>query len=195
MSSNKVFFGLKSLYYAICTVANDGTATYGTPVAWPGAVSITLDSSGDNANFYADNIVYYTGNGASGYSGSVETAGVPESFLTDVLGMIKDTKGVIAESASAPVQPFALLFQFEGDDHNIRHVLYRCTASRPAVSSATKNDSFEVQTETVDIVASSVYNSNLACDIVKAKTGDTADSTTYNGWFSAVYQPTAAATT
>lgn len=193
--ANRVKFGLKSLYYAICTLASDGSATYGTPVAWPGAVSITLDGQGENANFYADNVIYYTGNGASGYSGSVETALVPESFLKDVLGMVKDTKGVIAEAADAPVQPFALLFEFDGDESATRHVLYRCTASRPAVSSATKNDSFEVQTETVDIMASSVFNTGLNCDLVKAKTGDTVDSSTYNGWFSAVYQPTAAATT
>lgn len=191
----KIKYGLSSVYYAIATIATNGSATYSTPVAWPGAVNLSMDANGDNSIFYADNIAYYVANGAAGYTGSLETALVPQSFLTDVLGMIKDTKGVIAEDMSAPIVHFALLFQFEGDVSATRHVLYNCTASRPAVGSTTKTDTVEVQTETVNLVASSVYNSGLGCDVVKAKTGDTIDSTTYNGWFSAVYQPTAAATT
>ena len=154
-----------------------------------------MDANGDNTIFYADNIAYYTANGASGYTGTLESALVPESFLTNVLGMIKDTKGVIAEDLGAEIVHFALLFQFEGDESATRHVLYNCTASRPAVGSTTKTDTVEVQTESIDITASSVYNTGLQTDIVKAKTGDSVDSTTYTGWFSAVYQPTAAATT
>lgn len=193
--ANKIKYGLKSVYYAVATIATNGSATYATPVAWPGAVNLSMDANGDNTIFYADNIAYYVSNGANGYSGSLETALVPQSFLKDVLGMALDNKGIVAEVADAPIVHFALLFQFEGDTSATRHILYNCTASRPAVNGATKAESVEVQTETINITATSVFNSNLNCDIVKAKTGDSADSTTYNGWFSAVYQPTALATT
>lgn len=188
--ANKVKFGLKSVHYAIATIAVDGSATYDTPVAWPGAVTLTMDANGDNTNFYADNIAYYTTNGANGYTGSLETALVPQSFLEDVLGMAADTKGVLVETTSAPTVHFALLFQFEGDDTATRHVLYNCTATRPTVGSTTKGESVEVQTETINLTATSIYNDDLEADIVKAKTGDGADSTVYEGWFSAVYQPT-----
>ena len=193
--SNRVKYGLKSVHYAIGTIANDGSATYDTPVAWPGAVTLTMDANGDNSTFYADNIAYYVTNGANGYTGSLETALVPQSFLEDVLGMAADTKGILVETTSAPTVHFALLFQFEGDEAATRHVLYNCTATRPTVGSTTKGESVEVQTETINLTATSIYNDDLEADIVKAKTGDSADSTVYEGWFSAVYQPTAIATT
>lgn len=187
--ANKVKFGLKNVHYAIATIATDGSATYAAPVAWPGAVNMTMDANGDNTNFYADNIAYYTTNGANGYTGSLESALVPQSFLKDVLGMAEDTKGILVETTSAPIVHFALLFQFEGDETATKHVLYNCTASRPSVSSTTKGESVEVQTETVNLTATSVYNATLQADIVKAKTGDDADSTVYGSWFTTVYQP------
>ena len=192
--ANKIKYGLKNVYYAIATIASNGTATYSTPVAFPGAVSLTLDPSGENTPFYADNVVYWVGNGSTGYTGTLEVARVIDSFKKDVRGMILDGKNVLIEDNNAAIVHFALLFQFEGDVKATKHVMYNCTCARPSVSGQTKGESIEPQTESLALTATTIYNATLDKDVVKAEATEDSDSTTYNGWTSAVYLPTAPST-
>lgn len=190
MPNNKIKYGLKNVYYAVATIAADGSATYDTPVAFPGAVSLSLDPQGENTPFYADNIVYWVGMANTGYEGDLEIARVIDDFKTDVLGYQTDNKGVLVEDANANAVHFALLFQFEGDVKATRHVMYNCTATRPGASGSTKEDTVEPETESVTITATTIYNASYDTDIVKAETNETTDTTTYSGWFEAVYTPT-----
>ena len=63
---NKVKFNLKNVYVAEL-IENDGQYSFGTPKAFPGAVSISLDPEGESTPFYADDIVYFRSNGNNGY--------------------------------------------------------------------------------------------------------------------------------
>lgn len=193
---NRIKYGLSNVYYApITALSSAGVPTYGNPVAMPGAVSLSISPEGDTTPFYADNVEYYTSIANTGYSGTLELALVPNSFRTDILGDVSDAKDVFIEDANATTKYFALMFQFEGDQKQIRHVLYKCTAARPDVASSTKQASIEVQTETLNITATAIHNATLDTDIVKARTNEDTDTTTYTGWFTDVYLPTAASTT
>ena len=183
--SNKVKYNLKNAHYALLTVAEDGSVTYGTPVSLPGSVSLSLDANGEPENFYADGIAYYVINNNMGYEGDLELALIPESFRTDVLNEKLDSKGVLIENSDVELASFALLFEFDGDVKHIRHVMYNCSASRPGIEGKTNEDTKEVQTETLTIKATP-----LSSGIVKAKTGNTTDETTYNDWYKTVYVPT-----
>ena len=107
-NTNKVKFGLSNVYYAVATIADDGSATYATPVRLPGAVNLSLEAQGENTPFYADNIAYWTSTGNAGYEGDFELALIPDSFKKDVLGYKEDASGILYEPAGAPTVNFAL---------------------------------------------------------------------------------------
>lgn len=189
MAENKIKYGLKSVYYAVATIAADGTATYGAPKSFPGAVSLSLSAEGDRTPFYADDMEYWVGNINNGYSGTLEMARVIDDFKKDILGYKTGTNNCLIEDADAPAVHFALIFQFAGDAQNTRHVMYNCTCGRPAVNGNTKGESIEPQTESVDIKASSIYVSAISKYLVKAETTQTTAATYYNAWTTTVYVP------
>ena len=183
--ANKVKFNLKNVHVAKMLEEEDGVFSYETPRAIPGAVSLSLDAEGDNNPFYADGIVYFRTFSNNGYSGDLEMALIPDWFREEFLGETMDSKKVLVENANN-VDPvyFALLFEFDGDENTIRHVMYHCLASRPSVSSQTKEESIEPVTETLQLNADPREDG-----LVKAKTGAETDATVYQNWYSAVYIP------
>ena len=189
MNANKVKYGLKNVYYAVATIDADNKATYATPVKWPGARSLTLDAQGDTTKFRADNMNYWIGQSNNGYKGDFESALIPDSFRQDVLGDIVDGDGATYEDADAKTVYFALLFQFEGDIKARRHVMYKCSATRPSVSGSTTEENIEPQTETLTITADSIYVTAVDKNVTKAYADET--DSAYANWFSAVHQPTA----
>lgn len=187
--ANKVKYGLKSLYYAKGTVdASTNVITYSTPVAWQGAVSISLDPQGDLATFRADNTDYWVSQNNNGYQGDLECALVPEDFRKDILGEVVDNGGNLVEVVEPSLTHFALLFQVEGDENATRHVLYNCTASRPGVNAETTAESIEPSTETVTITAHPTPSTALNKDVVKSRNSSTT-STSYSAWFTTVQIP------
>lgn len=181
---NKVKFNLCNVHYAPITVAEDGSITFETPVPIPGAVSISLDPTGEPESFYADGIEYYVINNNQGYDGDLEVAMIPEGFRTVILKEEADNNQVLVENANSETGSFALLFEFDGDIRKIRHVLYNCSASRPSIASKTNEENKEVQTETLSVKARPMANG-----YVKAKTGDSTTAEVYNAWYQSVYQP------
>ena len=188
MANNKVKFNLWNVYYAPLLTNTTSKIEYGTPIAIPGAVSLSLDPTGENTPFYADGVEYYTISNNMGYSGDLEIALIPESFRVDILKESHDSNKVLIENKDINVGKFALLFRFDGDIRAINHVMYNCSVSRPKIGSKTNEESKEVQTETLTISAKP-----LVKGFVKAKTGDSTPQTVYDNWFKSVYLPVAAA--
>ena len=186
--SNKVKYNLKNVHAAkLTTEVVEGVTTYSyaKPQAIPGAVSLSLDAEGDSSPFYADGIVYFRTYANNGYSGDLEIALIPEWFRTEILKETLDTNGVLIEKAENTENvKFALLFEFDGDEHAIRHVMYNCSASRPSIKSQTKESTIEPVTETLSLTADPREDG-----LVKGRTGDSTDQETYDGWYESVYVP------
>lgn len=186
MAKNKVKFNLSNVHFAPVVEGENGEISWEVPIAMPGAVSISLDADGEVESFYADGVSFYEINSSQGYSGDLELALIPEIFSTRILNETSDSNKVLVENSNAQVGRFALLFEFDGDQKHIRHVMYNCTASRPSIASKTNEETKEVQTETLTIKARPLMNG-----LVKAKTGDSTKAAVYNGWYKKVYQPDA----
>lgn len=197
MSANKVKYGLKNVHYALVTetVATDGsgaiTTSYGSLKALAGAVSISLSSSASKTVFRADNSDYYVSYGEGGYEGDLEVARVNEDFLKDVLGMVEDTDKILVESSNAfkTTNYFALVFEFDGDQRETKHCLYKCSASRPNIASQTTGEggSTDPQTETLTITA--VPRADVD-KYIHLQTQETTTTAVVEAWYTAVPVPT-----
>ena len=186
MAEEKVQFNLHDVYYSKLTITISGgveTYAYATPVAIPGAVTLTLTQQGSIDNFYADGVVYYQTIANNGYSGSLEIARVPDQMLQDIWGYsLEATDKTLLESATVEPAPFALLYAIDNDLSNNLYVLYNVKAQRPNIGSATTTESKTPQTQTMEISAPPRGDGKVMC-----RTTADSTSTVRSGWFASVY--------
>lgn len=186
MPENKVTFGLKNVHYATYT-ETAGAVTFDTPIPIPGGVELTQEPRGDMAEYYADNMLYYSASNNQGYDGTLSIANIPQQFAVDALGEELDADdSVLNEYADAKGKPFALLFEFDGDVKAVRHVMYNCSANRPNVSSSTKTDTVEPNTNELTFVAAPIELDGKL--FVKTKTTDSTPAAIYDAWYDTVYK-------
>ena len=187
---NKVQFNLKNVHYAVLSIT-DGKPAWETPVAVPGAVTLTLDPQGSVEPFYADGIVYYQAIANNGYSGDLEMARYPDKMLTDVWGFeLDDTNKVLTENANVEPKAFALLYQIDGDKNDDLYCLYNCSGTRPGIGGATNTESKTPQTRSSTISAVPLTDGN-----VLARTTSETPKEVRDNWFKSVYQKTETAAT
>lgn len=195
MASNKVKYGLKNVHYALVTetVGSDGTTTssYGSLKALAGAVSLSLDANDDKSVFRADNEDYFVSYGEGGYEGSLEVARVNEDFLKDVLGYTEDNDKILVESSAAfkTVNYFALVFEFDGDQRETKHCLYKCSASRSSIASQTTGEggTIDPQTETLNLTAVPRVEADK---YIHLQTQESTTTAVVEAWYTAVPVPT-----
>ena len=190
----KIKYGISNVYYSVVTeTVTSGVISYSyaTPVALPGAVSLSVDAEGGNNPFYADNIVYYESFANNGYTGDLEIADIPASFRKDVLGEVACQSKTLAEYANVAPKQFALAFQVETDEGiPIYFWFYNCTAARPTTTAATKEDAIDPQTDTISIT----MRPRAKDALVRLKSATNTQTSITNTWYSAVIEPIASTT-
>lgn len=154
-----VKFGLSRLERALLTRNDDGTVTFGTPIAMPGAVSMTVTPEGEEGKpFYADNGIYYQGDDVNGgYSIEFNVALLDDVTRRDIYGeKLDETTGVQFEYTEAKTPEYAYICQVEGDKNPLAMVFYACKASRNEFSANTKGESTDVDTDTFTVKAATI---------------------------------------
>lgn len=187
MAENKVQFNLKNVHYALLDTSS-GNPVWETPVAVPGAVSISLSAQGEVTPFYADGIVYYQAIANNGYSGDLVMAMIPPQMLKEVWGFTETTtEKVLVENAFVEPKAFALLFEIDGDATQSHYVMYNCSATRPTIASATTTASKEPQTQTMSVSATPLTSGNIY-----ARTTADTEAQTVTNWYTKVFEPSEA---
>lgn len=185
---NKVKYNLRNVHYATFTVSESGEITFNKPIPIPGAVSVSLSKIGDISVFYADGIAYYVSAPNSGYDGDLEIALIPEQFEKDCIGTGADDNDLLYETTAPKGNPFALLFEFEGDVKCVRHCLYFCHAVKSEISSQTKTETNEPVTDKLKIKAtpSPYLEDKNGHPLIQTRTGDSTAAEVYANWYKEV---------
>lgn len=191
MATNKniIEYGICNVHYAKITNSGlSGTYTYDTPKKLEGAVSITISPIGESTSLYGDNVELMEIATNGGYDGTISFLNINNDFRKDILGEIVDTAGVQIEESTAKPSEFALMFEFDGDVNETRHVLYRCKCKRPNLSSKTQTNTVEHETQELSLSV----RPRITDKRVKAKIENTVEGkTVYDAWFTKVYETTA----
>lgn len=190
----KIKYGLRNVFYSLVTETTEQgvtTSSYGSLVAWPGAVNLSLQANQDKTVFRADDSDYYVSYGEGQYEGTLETALIPES-LKEALGWInRDDNDIAVESSEdyKTTKYVALLFEFQNDVKATRHCLYKVSFSRADLAGSTTGEGgqIEPQTETVNLTAVPRADADR---YIHAYADESSDSAAYAAWYTAVPVPT-----
>ena len=159
--ANKVEFGISNLYVGTYSVGTTGTVTMGTPYHQAGAISFSPEEQSESNNFYADNVIYWSGYSGGTFEGDLEVAKFDDTFKTQFLGYIqKASDGGLAVVKNATKPKVYIAFQVEGDAESRRIIMYNCSLGGITREYATEEDSIEPATETIEVT---VAGDNKTC--------------------------------
>lgn len=184
--ANKVLFGISNLYvatYTVTSTTSGDVVAIGTPVKVPGAVSFSPSESSDSNDFYADNIIYWSGYSNIKIEGDLEVAMFDDNFKKTFLGYKTLTNGGVAAVKNPAKKNVFIAFEVDGDNEKRRVALYNCTLGNLTRSYSTITDTKEPQTETLGITC--IGDVNTGVTMATFKTGDSG----YNSLFTSPAAP------
>lgn len=184
--ANKVEFGISELHVGTYTESG-GTVTLGTPYAQKGAVSFSPEVQSEKNDFYADNIVYWSGYSGGSIEGDLEVAMFDDAFKTQFLGYKALTNGGLANVKNPTKPNVYIAFQVEGDDESRRVIFYNCTLGDINRSYNTIEESKEPTTETLPITCIGDNTSGVTMAVLKP--GDTGYDTLFTAPTAPVIAP------
>ena len=150
--ANKVEFGISNLYVGTYSVGTTGTVTMGTPYHQAGAISFSPEEQSESNNFYADNVIYWSGYSGGTFEGDLEVAKFDDTFKKNFLGYIqKASDGGLACVKNATKPSVYIAFQVEGDSESRRIIMYNCSLGGITREYATEEETIEPATETIAV--------------------------------------------
>ncbi len=172
----KVQFGISNLHVGTYTDTN-GTVTLGTPYHQKGAVSFSPSEESNQNDFYADDIIYWSGYSGGKIEGDLEVAMFDDEFKTQFLGYVTLTNGGLA-SVKNPEKPNVYVaFEVKTDDTPIRVIFYNCSLGAITREYNTITENKEPQTASLPVTC--IGDNSTGVTMAVLQEGDTGYSTLF----------------
>lgn len=179
--------GLKNLHWAPLT--NEETLTYGTPVKLSPAIEANIEVGTESATLYGDDRAIESADSLGDIEIELNVADLLPEHYALLLGKTKNADGVIIDNVDDVAPYGALLFEMPKADGNKKMWSYYKTKFQvPGTEAATKGDSVEFQTQTINGKSFPLESGDWRAQI------DTSDPDTdaaiATGWYTNVYKET-----
>lgn len=159
--ANKVEFGISNLHVGTYT-ENNGTVTLGTPYHQKGAVSFSPEEQSEATNFYADDIIYWSGYSGGTFEGDLEVAMFDDDFKTQFLGYKALKNGGLANVKNATKPSVYIAFEVKGDAEARRVIMYNCSLGGITREYNTIEENKEPTTETLAVTVTGDNNTGVS---------------------------------
>ena len=202
----KVQFGLSHVHFFVLTETTDSTTgevsmSYGSAIACPGAVNLTLDvQDNETEPFYADDGIYYMpAQRSGGYSGTLEVALIPDALKLALMNYREDADSAMIEVAESKTVYCGFTFEIDNDEKARRLVYYKAQLGTPSVNAATTEGSKTPTTETLPITVLPTNekftfgtgNDAEEISVVSGYSTPDTDATVYSTWHTTPHLPEA----
>lgn len=186
--------GLDKLYYAKITEAANGDESFGTPVQLAKAIKADLSVELAEAVLYADDGAAEVVKEFKSGKLSLGIDDIGSIAAEDLTGATIDDNGVLISSSEDGGSPVAIGFRAKKSNGKYRYFwLYRVKFGIPATNLQTKGDSITFQTPTIEGTVmrrnklDGQSNHPWKAEVSEDDLG--VISSTINGWFTGVYEP------
>ena len=159
--ANKVEFGISNLHVGTYT-ENNGTVTLGTPYHQKGAVSFSPEEQSEATNFYADDIIYWSGYSGGTFEGDLEVALFDDAFKSQFLGYKALKNGGLANVKNATKPSVYIAFEVKGDALERRVIMYNCSLGGIKREYNTIEENKEPTTETLAVTVTGDNNTGVS---------------------------------
>lgn len=174
--ASKVLFGISNLHVGTYTDVN-GTVTLGTPYHQKGAVSFSPSTETNQNDFYADDIIYWSGYSGGKIEGDLTVAKFDDDFKTQFLGYVALTNGGLAAVKNPEKPNTYVAFEVQTDDKPIRVILYNCTLGAISREYSTITENKEPQTASLPVTC--VGDNTTGVTMAVLEEGDTGYATLF----------------
>lgn len=175
--NNIVEFGISDLYIGTYSVGAGGTVTLGTPYHQAGAVSLSVEPQEESNEFYADNVIYWSGYSNNGFSGELEVARFDTDAKKKFFGYRTTATSGIAQVKTSTKPKVFIAFETQGDAEARRVIMYNVALGNINREFSTITENKEPVTETCDITV--IGDNGTGITIASYKPGDASYSTLF----------------